>query len=51
MHLPVNREPECLPGIMKGEYDLKNSFVIGDRFTDVELARNLGAKAILYSPA
>ena len=28
------------------EYDLKHSFVIGDRLTDVELAKNLGAKAI-----
>lgn len=32
---------------MSDEYDLKKSFVIGDRITDVELAYNLGAKAIL----
>ncbi len=31
------------------KYDLAGSFVIGDRITDVELAKNLGCKAILIS--
>ena len=30
-------------------YDLSGSFVIGDRITDVELAKNLGCKAIFLS--
>ena len=34
---------------MKGNYDLEHSFVIGDRVTDVELARNMGCKSILLN--
>ncbi len=30
------------------EYDLANSFVIGDRWSDIELAKNLGCKAIYF---
>jgi imidazoleglycerol-phosphate dehydratase/histidinol-phosphatase len=42
------RKPETgmLTKYFSGEYDLQNSFVIGDRETDVKLARNLGAKAV-----
>ena len=35
---------------LSGEYDLANSYVVGDRLTDVELGWNLGAKAILLQP-
>ncbi len=42
------RKPKTgmLTDYLNGNYDLLNSYVIGDRLTDVELAKNLGAKAI-----
>jgi imidazoleglycerol-phosphate dehydratase / histidinol-phosphatase len=43
-----NRKPQTgmLTKYFSGDYDLKNSFVIGDRVTDIQLAKNLGSKAI-----
>ena len=38
-----------LGDFIEGDYDLSNSFSIGDRLTDIELAKNLGAKGILLS--
>jgi len=50
---PKDNAPTRKPGtgmlthyIDNPEYDLANSFVIGDRITDVQLAKNLGCKAI-----
>ena len=54
-HYPSDGSPNRKPGTgmfgkyMSGDYALAYSFVIGDRLTDVELAKNLGAKAILYT--
>ncbi|MDR3187611.1 MAG: bifunctional histidinol-phosphatase/imidazoleglycerol-phosphate dehydratase HisB [Prevotellaceae bacterium] len=47
-NLPT-RKPNTgmLKKYMDGSYDLAGSFTIGDRITDVMLAKNLGAKAIL----
>ncbi|MHB2148140.1 bifunctional histidinol-phosphatase/imidazoleglycerol-phosphate dehydratase HisB [Calditrichota bacterium LG25] len=52
---PQDNAPTRKPGTamlthyMQGDYDLANSFVIGDRESDVRLAKNLGARAILLS--
>lgn len=49
---PSDNAPTRKPGTgmlgkyLGGEYDLSNSYVIGDRETDVQLAANLGCKAI-----
>jgi imidazoleglycerol-phosphate dehydratase/histidinol-phosphatase len=56
IHIDKSFEHEQLPTRKPGigmltkyfneEYDLANSYVIGDRTTDIQLARNLGAKSI-----
>jgi imidazoleglycerol-phosphate dehydratase/histidinol-phosphatase len=52
---PHENLPSRKPGIgmltkyLNGDYDLENSFVIGDRLTDIQLAKNLGAKGILIN--
>ncbi|MBN1463674.1 MAG: bifunctional histidinol-phosphatase/imidazoleglycerol-phosphate dehydratase HisB [Paludibacteraceae bacterium] len=44
---PTRKPGTALLGkYMSGDYDLAGSFVIGDRLTDVQLAKNLGCKAI-----
>ncbi len=37
---------EMLTHYLKGNYDLEQSYVIGDRLTDVQLAQNMNCKAI-----
>ncbi|MEQ9426469.1 MAG: bifunctional histidinol-phosphatase/imidazoleglycerol-phosphate dehydratase HisB [Cyclobacteriaceae bacterium] len=46
-----NRKPGTgmLTKYVGGNYDLHNSYVIGDRLTDVELAKNIGCRSIHFS--
>ncbi|MBQ1974043.1 MAG: histidinol-phosphatase [Paraprevotella sp.] len=50
---PHENLPTRKPGVgmlgayMKGEYDMGKCFVVGDRETDAQLARNLGCKAVI----
>jgi len=52
---PADNKPTRKPGTamltdyMNGDYDLDNSYVIGDRLSDIELAKNLGCKGILMN--
>lgn len=53
--LPKDNLPTRKPGTamlthyLKGNYDLENSFVIGDRITDIQLAKNLGCQSIFLN--
>ena len=53
--LPADNLPTRKPGVallqkyFEGNYDLENSYVIGDRDTDIQLAKNLGAKSIFIN--
>lgn len=53
--LPEDNCPGRKPGIamlseyFTEEYDLENSFMVGDRLTDMVLAKNIGCKGLLLS--
>ncbi len=49
-NLPTRKPGTGMLGkYLNGDYDLANSFVIGDRLTDIQLAKNMGAKGILIN--
>lgn len=46
--LPTRKPGTALLGkYLSGNYDLTNSIVVGDRYTDIQLAKNIGGKGIL----
>ncbi len=44
-----NRKPNIglIKKYMEGSYDMKHSFMVGDRYTDIQFAKNFGGKGIL----
>ena len=46
-----NRKPRTgmIAHYLQGNYDIKQSYVIGDRLTDMELAKNMGCKGIFIA--
>jgi histidinol-phosphatase len=54
--MPEDNSPNRKPGTgmlkkyMTGDYDLAGSYVIGDRKTDMDLAKNLGCNGVLIAP-
>ena len=46
-----NRKPRTgmIAHYLQGNYDIKHSYVIGDRLTDMELAKNMGCKGIFIA--
>jgi len=53
-HFPEDNAPTRKPGtgmvekyMNNPEYDIENSYVIGDRDTDAQLAKNIGCKALI----
>lgn len=51
-HQPTRKPGTALlTKYLEGDYDLANSYVVGDRLTDMQLAKNLGAKGVWMNNA